>query len=212
MNQAGPIRVVIVDDHQLVRSGVRVLLASDPELDVVAEATNGEEGVAAAVAADADVVLMDLQMPVMDGIEATRLLSEQRPEAKVLVLTSFAESERVKAALGAGATGYVLKDAEPEQLLAAVKSAAAGHVPIDPRVARVLLPSPDGAEAAPGATLSARETEVLRLVAQGLSNKQIGRALGIAERTVKAHLGRVFRELGVLDRTSAALWAKDNLD
>lgn len=212
MNQAGPIRVVIVDDHQLVRSGVRVLLASDPELDVVAEATNGEEGVAAAVAADADVVLMDLSMPVMDGIEATRLLSEQRPEAKVLVLTSFAESERVKAALGAGATGYVLKDAEPEQLLAAVKSAAAGHVPIDPRVARVLLPSPARAEADPGATLSARETEVLRLVAQGLSNKQIGRALGIAERTVKAHLGRVFRELGVLDRTSAALWAKDNLD
>lgn len=206
------IKVVIVDDHQLVRSGVRVLLSSDPEIEVVGEATNGEEGVEAAVSAAADVVLMDLSMPVMDGVEATAALVERLPDAKVLVLTSFADSERVRAALGAGATGYVLKDAEPDQLLSAVKSAAAGHVPIDPRVARALLPNAGGSSSSPGANLSARETEVLRLVAQGFSNKQIGRALGIAERTVKAHLGRVFRELGVLDRTSAALWAKDHLD
>ncbi|MEI2808849.1 MAG: response regulator transcription factor [Nocardioides sp.] len=206
------IKVVIVDDHQLVRSGVRVLLSSDPEIEVVGEATNGQEGVEAAVSAAADVVLMDLSMPVMDGVEATAALVERLPDAKVLVLTSFADSERVRAALGAGATGYVLKDAEPDQLLSAVKSAAAGHVPIDPRVARALLPNAGGSSSSPGANLSARETEVLRLVAQGFSNKQIGRALGIAERTVKAHLGRVFRELGVLDRTSAALWAKDHLD
>ncbi|MFZ2501744.1 MAG: response regulator transcription factor [Nocardioides sp.] len=212
MNTKQPVRVVIVDDHQLVRSGVRVLLNSDPDLEVVGEGANGREGIAAAVDGRADVVLMDLSMPEMDGVEATAALVTARPEAKVLVLTSFSEAAHVRAALAAGATGYVLKDAEPTELLAAVHAAAAGHVPIDPRVAGVLLPSAPGSTPAAGSNLSARETEVLQLVAQGLSNKQIGRALGIAERTVKAHLGRIFREIGVLDRTSAALWAKDHLN
>jgi DNA-binding NarL/FixJ family response regulator len=131
------------------------------------------------------------------------------PEVRVVVLTSFSDRERVADALEAGAVGYQLKDCEPAELLAAVRAAAAGHVPIDPRVARVLLP---GASSRPQDQLSPREAEVLRLVARGLANKQVARALGITERTVKAHLGRVFRQIGVADRTSAALWARDHLE
>ncbi|MCW2756974.1 MAG: two component transcriptional regulator, LuxR family, partial [Nocardioidaceae bacterium] len=127
-----------------------------------------------------------------------------------VVLTSFSDRERVADAIEAGAGGYLLKDCEPGDLLSAVRSAAAGHAPIDPRVARVLLPRPTTGR--PEDTMSRREVEVLRLVAQGLANKQIGRALGISERTVKAHLGRVFRQIGVADRTSAALWARDHLE
>ncbi len=152
---------------------------------------------------------MDLSMPQVDGVEATRLILAEQPEAKIVVLTSFSDRDRVSDALAAGAVGYLLKDCEPEDLLAAVRSAAAGHVPLDPRVARVLLPSASSGR--PEDAMSPREVEVLRLVAQGLANKQIGRALGISERTVKAHLGRVFRQIGVADRTSAALWARDHL-
>ena len=159
------IRVLLVDDHQLVRAGVTTLLQSDPEITVVGEARNGREAVESVAGVGPDVVLMDLSMPEMDGVEATRAVLARRPDTKVLVLTSFSDRQRVKEVLAAGAA--------------------------------------DG--------LSPRETEVLRLVAQGLANKQIARALGITERTVKAHLGRVFREIGVLDRTSAALWARDNL-
>lgn len=211
MNQAGPIRVVIVDDHQLVRSGVRVLLASDPELDVVAEATNGEEGVAAAVAADADVVLMDLSMPVMDGIEATRRIVEADPDVAVVVLTTFADDRHVMAAIDAGAVGYLLKDSGPDQLLAGVEAAARGESPLDPKVAGALMASrrrPPEREV----TLTAREREVLSLVAQGLANKAIARRLGISEKTVKAHLTSVFAALDVTDRTQAALWAERHPD
>ena len=203
------IRVLLVDDHQLVRAGVTTLLQSDPDISVVGEARNGREALTSVEGTEPDVVLMDLSMPEMDGVEATRAVMALRPGTRVLVLTSFSDRERVKEVLGAGAIGYVLKDSEPADLLAAVHAAARGHVPIDPRVAGALLPSSGAPGAADG--LSPRETEVLRLVAQGLANKQIARALGITERTVKAHLGRVFREIGVLDRTSAALWARDNL-
>jgi DNA-binding NarL/FixJ family response regulator len=203
------IRVLLVDDHQLVRAGVTTLLQSDPDISVVGQARDGREALSAVDATEPDVVLMDLSMPEMDGVEATRAVMLARPITRVLVLTSFSDRERVKDVLAAGAIGYVLKDSEPDDLLAAVHAAARGHVPIDPRVAAALLPSTGSAGAVDG--LSPRETEVLRLVAQGLANKQIARALGITERTVKAHLGRVFREIGVLDRTSAALWARDNL-
>ncbi len=206
------IRVLVADDHQLVRAGVRTLLDAEADITVVAEARDGAEAIESAVGTEPDVVLMDLSMPGVDGVEGTRGVLARCPGTRVLVLTSFSDRERVREVLAAGAIGYVLKDSEPAELLAAVRSAAAGHVPIDPRVAVALLPSSgdpvrDGAVAG----LSPRETEVLRLVAQGLANKQIARALGITERTVKAHLGRVFREIGVLDRTSAALWARDNL-
>jgi DNA-binding NarL/FixJ family response regulator len=203
------IRVLVVDDHAMVRAGLRALLEASDDITVVGEAPDGRSAVDAAVQADPDVVLMDLSMPVMDGAEATREVLAAVPGSSVVVLTSFSDRERVAEALDAGAVGYQLKDCEPADLLAAVRAAAAGHAPLDPRVARVLLPAPGGR---PADGLSPREQEVLRLVAAGLANKQIGRSLGISERTVKAHLGRVFRQIGVVDRTSAALWARDHLD
>lgn len=203
------ITVMLVDDHHLVRAGLTTLLESDPQMRVVAEAADGRGAVAGVAEHDPDVVLMDLSMPEMDGVAATRAVLAERPRTRVLVLTSFSDPARVRTAIAAGAIGFVLKDAEPADLLAAVRAAARGDVPLDPRVAGALLPDPGGPPS--GATLSARETDVLRLVAEGMANKQIGRALGISERTVKAHLGRVFRELGVPDRTSAALWARDHL-
>jgi DNA-binding NarL/FixJ family response regulator len=200
------VRVALVDDHKMVRVGLRSLLESSPGFSVVGEAGDGREAVDLVDATSPDVVLMDLSMPDVDGIAATRAIAAAHPGARVLVLTSFTDRAKVQEVLAAGAIGYVLKDCDPEDLLAAVRAAARGHVPLDPRVAGALLPTPGD-----GPTLSPREEEVLRLVAQGLANKQIGRALGITERTVKAHLGRVFREIGVLDRTSAALWARDHL-
>jgi DNA-binding NarL/FixJ family response regulator len=201
--------VLLVDDHQMVRTGLATLLGSTEDIRVVAQAGDGDQAVAEAARTYPDVVLMDLSMPGVDGVEATRRILEDQPEVKVVVLTSFSDRGRVGDALKAGAVGYLLKDCEPADLLAAVRSAAAGHVPLDPRVAGVLLP--DSGATRPEDAMSPRELEVLRLVAQGLANKQIGRRLGISERTVKAHLGRVFRQLDVADRTSAALWAHDHL-
>jgi DNA-binding NarL/FixJ family response regulator len=154
-----------------------------------------------------DVVLMDLSMPVLDGVAATRAVLAERPDTQVIVLTSFSDRDRVRDALAAGAIGYLLKDSDPADVLAGVRAAAAKGSPIDPRVARTLLTE---GTAAP-APLSPRELDVLRLVAKGLANKQVGRALGISERTVKVHLGNVFRRIGVQDRTSAALWAREHL-
>jgi DNA-binding NarL/FixJ family response regulator len=151
---------------------------------------------------------MDLSIPGMAGIEATRRLLELRPETHVVVLTSFHDQDRVAQALAAGAVGYLLKDSDPRDVLAAVRSAARGHAPLDPRVARALLPS---ATPRVGDSLSGRERQVLQLVVKGMSNRQIGRALGITERTVKVHVGHVFRSIGVSDRTSAAMWARDHL-
>lgn len=204
------IRVLLADDHQMVRAGLAVLLDATDDMTVVGQVGDGAEAVRAVSETAPDVVLMDLSMPVMDGVQATRLILQQQPEVKVLVLTSFSDRDRVNDALVAGAVGYQLKDCEAAELLTAVRSAAAGHAPIDARVARALLP--ERSLERPEDSLSPRETQVLRLVADGLANKQIGRALGITERTVKAHLGRVFRQIGVADRTSAALWARDHLE
>ena len=203
-----PIAVLLVDDHQMVRAGLATLLAATDDIVVVGQAGDGSEAVGVAAETNPAVVLMDLSMPVLVGVEATRQILAHQPEVKVVVLTSFSDHGRVSEALASGAVGYLLKDCDPAELLAAVRSAAAGHVPLDPRVARVLLPS---GQSRPEDNMSPREVEVLRLVAKGLANKQIGRRLGISERTVKAHLGRVFRALGVADRTSAALWAHDHL-
>jgi DNA-binding NarL/FixJ family response regulator len=202
------IRVLLVDDHAMVRTGLASVLRSGGDIEVVAEAADGQAAVAEAVGTGPDVVLMDLSMPVLDGVGATRAVLEAVPGTRVVVLTSFSDRDRVQRALEAGAVGYQLKDAEPEVLLAAVRAAARGHVPIDPRVAGALLPRTGD----PADALSARERQVLLLVADGLANKQIARALGITERTVKAHLGNVFRQIGVADRTSAALWARDHLE
>jgi DNA-binding NarL/FixJ family response regulator len=201
------IRVLLVDDHRLVRAGLTSLLGAAADVEVVGEAADGAEAVDVAASVAADVVLMDLSMPVMDGVAATRRLLVEHPELRVVVLTSFSDQARVRDALAAGAIGYVLKDCRPDELLAAVRSAAQGHAPLDARVAGALLP----AASSPVDELSERELQVLRLASQGLANKQIGRTLGIAERTVKVHLGNVFRRIGVSDRTSAAMWAREHL-
>lgn len=203
------ITVVVADDHRLVRSGLVQLIASTEDISVVGEASNGAEAVEIATAAQPDVVLMDLSMPVLDGVGATRELIGKLADTKVVVLTSFADRDRVSDAVRAGAVGYLLKDCTPEELLAAVRAAAAGQVPLDPRVAGVLLPR--RGEDEPARLLSDREQEVLRLVAQGLANKQIGRRLAISDSTVKVHLGNIYRRIGVTDRTSAAMWARDHL-
>jgi DNA-binding NarL/FixJ family response regulator len=200
--------VLLVDDHPLVRAGLAGLIDTTEDLRVVGEAADGAAAVRSAVELRPDVVLMDISMPGMDGIESTRGLFEAGYAGSVVMLTSFSDQARVVDALAAGAVGYLLKDSDPRDVLAALRAAARGHAPLDPRVAGALLPT---RRDAPGADLSVREREVLLLVAEGLANKQIGRRLGITERTVKVHLGNVFRRIGVADRTSAALWARDHL-
>jgi len=201
----GVVRVLLVDDHALLRAGMARLLDLADGVTVVGSAGSGAEGLELAAALHPDVVLMDLSMPGMSGVEATRRLLAARPDTAVVVLTSFADPDLVIDALDAGAIGYLLKDAEPDGLVGAVRAAARGESPLDPRAARVMLAG--RARPAPVSVLSGREKEVLVLVAEGLANKQIARTLGIAERTVKAHLTSVFTQIGVTDRTSAALWA-----
>jgi len=205
------IRVLLVDDHALVRAGLAALLDATDDLAVVGEAAGGEQAVELALNTTPDVVLMDLSMPGMDGIAATRAVLAELPQTQVLVLTSFSDRDRVRDALAAGAIGYLLKDSTPQEVIAGIRAAARNGSPIDPRVARALLTDRAAGAGSIGPALSPRELEVLRLVAQGLANKQIGRSLGISERTVKVHLGNVFRRIGVGDRTSAALWARENL-
>lgn len=202
------ISVLLVDDHPLVRTGMASLIQGTEDVSVVGVAAGGEEAVQQAVRLRPDVVLMDLSMPGIDGIEATRRVLASCPGSRIVMLTSFHDQERVALALEAGAIGFLLKDSDPAALLSAIRSAAMGHSPLDPRVASALLPS---AKARVSDSLSVRERQVLELITKGLSNRQIGRQLGITERTVKVHTGHLFRRLGVADRTSAAMWAKDNL-
>jgi DNA-binding NarL/FixJ family response regulator len=203
------IDVLVVDDHALMRAGLRGLISGAEDMRVVAVAADGLQALAAIEEHQPDVVLMDLSMPRMDGVSATRRISEQHGEVAVLVLTSYSDQQRVLEAMDAGAIGYVLKDTDPVELLAAIRSAAKGNSPLDPRVARTILHTRRSAP--PTGELTEREEEVLSLVGQGLANKQIARALGIREGTVKAHLTSVFQRIGVHDRTSAALWARTNL-
>src|SRR6188472_2927926 len=200
------IRVVVADDHAIVRSGLAQLLATADDIELVGDAANGVEAVTAFTTHQPDVVLMDLSMPELDGVGATSQIVAADPDARVVVLTSFADDRHIADALRAGAIGYVLKHADPDELLGAVRAAARGEAPLDPKAARVLLATKLGT-GGPQPTLSAREEEVLRLVAGGLANKQIARRLSITERTVKAHLTNIFARIGVSDRTQAALWA-----
>jgi DNA-binding NarL/FixJ family response regulator len=200
------IRVLLADDHAVVRAGLEDLLRTTDGIEVVGIAADGDEAVRVAAERKPDVVLMDLEMPGLDGIQATRRLLGETTEAAVVILTSFSDRERILQALDAGAVGYLLKDAEPHELVAAIRAAARGESPLAPKAASAVL----GArrERAPAAELTEREREVLSLVGAGLQNKQIARRLGISEKTVKAHLTSVFRQLGVFDRTQAALWAQ----
>jgi DNA-binding NarL/FixJ family response regulator len=202
------IRVVVADDHGVVRAGLDQLLATAPDIELVGSAANGAEAVALVDEHRPDVVLMDLSMPVLDGVEATRRIVATDAEVRVVVLTSLADDRHITDALDAGAIGYVLKHAAPDDLLDAIRAAAAGDSPLDPKAARVLLQGRSRRSERP---LSNREEEVLRLVAAGLANKLIARRLGIAERTVKAHLTNIFASIGVTDRTQAALWAREHL-
>jgi DNA-binding NarL/FixJ family response regulator len=202
------IRVLIVDDHALVRRGLTDLLAATDDIAVVGALDAGEQAAEAVVRLQPDIVLMDLSMPGLDGIGATRQVLAARPETKVIMLTSFSENARILAALEAGAVGYLLKDTDPEDITRALRDAAAGGVPLSPQAARALLPAHRQGPAAGAEALTPREREVLALVAVGLPNKTIARPLSISEKTVKAHLSRVFTVLGVNDRTSAALWAQ----
>jgi DNA-binding NarL/FixJ family response regulator len=202
------IRVLITDDHAVVRTGLEQLVATASDMEVIGVAAGGAEAVEMVRAQGPDVVLMDLSMPDVDGTEATRRIMAERPETRVVALTSFSDRERILGTLDAGATGYLLKDAEPEELLEGIRSAARGEAPLNPRAAREVLAARSARR--PAEDLSARETEVLGLVAAGLPNKRIARELGISEKTVKAHLTRIFGVLGVTDRTQAALWARDH--
>ena len=203
------IRVLIAEDHGVVRAGLEGLLAHAPDIEPAGVAANGEEAVAMATELNPDVVLMDLSMPVMDGIEATRAVLAERPETHVVILTSFSDRERIIAALDAGAIGYLLKDAEPDELVRAVRAAARGDAPLAPRAARELLAASRPAEG-PLDRLSPREREVLACVREGLPNKRIAMRLEISEKTVKGHLTSIFETIGVSDRTAAALWARDH--
>jgi DNA-binding NarL/FixJ family response regulator len=202
------IRVLVVDDHGVVRAGLAELLGARDGIEVVGTAANGEEAIELAAAETPDVVLMDLSMPGMGGVEATRRIVGHNPGIHVVVLTSLSARERILDALDAGAIGYLLKDAGPDELLRGVEAAARGESPLSPKAAREVL----GARSAqkPALDLSPRELEVLELVGEGLSNKLIARRLEISEKTVKAHLTRVFAQLGVTDRTQAALWLERN--
>jgi DNA-binding NarL/FixJ family response regulator len=200
-----PIRVLIADDHSVVRQGLRAFLEGDRGIELVGEAKDGSEAVRMAQRLRPDIVLMDLLMPIMDGFEATSALRRELPDTEVLALTSVLEDASVVGAVRAGAIGYLLKSAEPEELRTAIRAAAAGRVQLAPEAAARLMRevrAPEGPE-----KLSERETEVLRLVARGYANKTIARELGITERTVKAHVGSILSKLRLESRTQAALYA-----
>jgi DNA-binding NarL/FixJ family response regulator len=194
------IRLLIADDHPVVRDGLRAMLATQPDMELVGEAATGTQAVERARALRPDVVLMDLQMPGLDGPAAIDALREQAPEVRVLVLTTYGTDADITRAVDAGATGYLLKDAPREQLFGAIRAAAKGESVLSPSVATRVL----GRMRAPAEeALSPRELEILQAVARGLSNKQIGRRLYVSEATVKTHLLRIFGKLGVDDRTAA---------
>ncbi len=203
------IRVVVVDDHEVVVQGLRMLLGEQADVEVVGTANDGAAAARLAQELRPDVVLMDLSMPGTDGIEGTRLICESVPEAAVVVLTTYGDRDRVLASLDAGAVGYLMKDVSPQVLSDGVRAAANGGSPIDPRVARTLVESRQSGSGSQ--KLTAKQVEVLRLVAEGLPNRLVARRLDISEKTVKAHLTQIYATLGVTDRVQAALWAQEHL-
>jgi DNA-binding NarL/FixJ family response regulator len=209
--EGGQLRVFLADDHAIVRSGIRGYMELTGDLTLAGEAGSGQETLDRLAALEPagmlpDVVLMDLVMPGMDGIEATRQIKARWPDVEVVAVTSFADQAKVIAALQAGAAGYVLKDADVDRVAAAVRAAAAGQCHLDPAVARLLADSLRGPRPAVGA-LTPRERQVLAQVAAGMTNQQIGRRLGVTERTVRAHVSSILAKLGLASRTQAALWA-----
>jgi DNA-binding NarL/FixJ family response regulator len=204
------IRVLVVDDHKVVRQGMRAFLDQVDDIEVVDEGRDGDEALARLAAAGPNarphVVLMDLMMPGLDGVEATRLIKERYPDVEVVAVTSFVEEGRVRAALEAGAAGYLLKDAEADEVAAAVRAAVGGEMHLDPAVTRQLAAALR-APASPITLLTPREREVLSLLAQGLSNRDIAKNLVVSERTARTHVSNILAKLGLASRTQAALWA-----
>ncbi|MFD8809441.1 response regulator [Streptomyces sp. NPDC059597] len=205
---ADPIKVLLVDDHQVVRRGLRTFLEVQDDIEVVGEAADGAEGVALAEELRPEIVLMDVKMPGTDGIEALRRLRELANPARVLIVTSFTERRTVVPALRAGAAGYVYKDVDPDALAAAIRSVHAGHVLLQAEVADALLSQEEtNPGQGRGGSLTEREREVLGLIADGRSNREIARALVLSEKTVKTHVSNILMKLDLADRTQAALWA-----
>jgi DNA-binding NarL/FixJ family response regulator len=205
---ADTIKVLLVDDHQVVRRGLRTFLEVQDDIEVVGEAADGAEGVDRAEELRPDVVLMDVKMPGMDGIDALRRLRELGNPARVLIVTSFTEQRTVVPALRAGAAGYVYKDVDPDALAGAIRSVHAGHILLQPEVAGVLLSQEEATSGqGRGSSLTDREREVLGLIADGRSNREIARALVLSEKTVKTHVSNILMKLDLADRTQAALWA-----
>ncbi len=204
-----PIRVLIADDHAIVRKGIRALLATEADIEVVGEAADGKEAVEKAERLHPDVILMDLVMPGMDGIEATRRITTRQPEIRILVLTSFAEDEKVFPALKAGALGYLLKDAGPEELVRAIRQVYCGESSLHPAIARKVLQELSRPPERPPTPepLTERELEVLRLIAKGKSNREIAEELVISEATVRTHVSNILGKLQLASRTQAALYA-----
>ena len=203
------IRVLVADDHAIVRRGICALLATEPDIEVVAEAQDGEEALRAAQKIHPDVILMDLVMPGVDGLEATRRISTCQPDVRVLVLTSFAGDDKVFPAIKAGALGYLLKDTKPEDLVQAIRQVYRGESSLHPSIAHKLLRElSDPTEHAPATdALTDRELEVLQLVARGNSNREISELLSISEATVRTHMSRILTKLDLDSRTQAALYA-----
>ena len=210
MSVSSPTRVLLVDDHAMVRRGLREFLALFEDIEVVGEAADGREALSATESLRPDVVVMDLNLPRLDGIEATRELRAARPEIEVVALTGSVEEERVMAAIEAGAAGFLLKDAEPDDVAAAIRAARNGEMYLAPAVAGVVarqLRALGGPVTADDSALTPRERDVLGLVAEGLPNRAIGEALGITERTARTHVSNILAKLGLTSRTQAALYA-----
>jgi NarL family two-component system response regulator LiaR len=204
------IRILVVDDHSVVRQGLKMFLGLDPELEIIGEAENGAEAVKLAGELQPDVVLMDMLMPVMDGIEATKAIRGSMPDTEVIALTSVLEDAAVVGAIKAGAIGYLLKDTQSDELRRAIKAAAEGQVQLSPQAAARLMREVRTPEVAAPDALTERENDVLRLLAQGKANKEIARELIIGEKTVKTHVSNILLKLGVQSRTQAALYAAQN--
>jgi DNA-binding NarL/FixJ family response regulator len=203
------IRVAIADDHRVVRMGLEQLLATFDDIELVGSAAGGEAAAALVASTKPDVVLLDLSMPDVDGIEVTRRAAATSPDTRVVLFTSFSDRDQILQALDAGAIGYLLKDAEPDAIHDALRAAARGESPLAPKAAAELLASRTVGSSG-GVELTTRERDVLQLVIAGDANKQIARKLGISEKTVKGHLTNLFQRIGVQDRTQAALWAERN--
>jgi two-component system, NarL family, response regulator LiaR len=209
MGKSQRTRVLIVDDHAVVRQGLRTFLGMLPDIQIVGEAASGAEALAVHQKCRPDVILMDLVMPEMDGVETTRRIRAAQPDAKIVVLTSFAEEDKIFPAIRAGAAGYLLKDVKPADLAETIRAVARGESRLAPDVTRALMSGIAGAPAGQPATetLTGREAEVLGCLAGGLSNKEIAARLFIAEKTVKTHVSNILAKLGLADRTQAAVYA-----